>query len=84
MVKKLKKLGKVDILSVGPNKEEEKKDGKKEEKTEEKKEEKMNIRCYIEILEKIAISLLYFMAILLLISIAFIFIWLSLCSLRDD
>lgn len=44
----------------------------------------MNIRCYIEILEKIAISLLYFMAILLLISIAFIFIWLSLCSLRDD
>lgn len=42
MVKKLKKLGKVDILSVGPNKEEEKKDGKKEEKTEEKKEEKQD------------------------------------------
>ncbi|GFY81937.1 copper transport protein family [Actinidia rufa] len=34
VVKKLKKIGKVDILSVGPAKEE-----KKEEKTEEKKEE---------------------------------------------
>ncbi|PSS34318.1 Heavy metal-associated isoprenylated plant protein [Actinidia chinensis var. chinensis] len=34
VVKKLKKIGKVDILSVGPAKEE-----KKEEKTDEKKEE---------------------------------------------
>ncbi|GFY81919.1 copper transport protein family [Actinidia rufa] len=34
VVKKLKKIGKVDILSVGPAKEE-----KKEDKTEEKKEE---------------------------------------------
>lgn len=44
VVKKLKKVGKVDILSVGPAKEEkkeEKKEDKKEEKKpEEKKEEK--------------------------------------------
>ncbi|XP_050386639.1 heavy metal-associated isoprenylated plant protein 39 [Argentina anserina] len=44
VVKKLKKVGKVDIISVGPAKEEkkeEKKDEKKEEKKEgEKKEEK--------------------------------------------
>ncbi|XP_057424756.1 heavy metal-associated isoprenylated plant protein 39-like isoform X1 [Lotus japonicus] len=40
VVKKLKKVGKVDIISVGPAKEEkkeEKKDEKKEEKPEEKK-----------------------------------------------
>ncbi|CAK9169492.1 unnamed protein product [Ilex paraguariensis] len=43
MVKKLKKVAKVDIISVGPAKEEkkeEKKDDKKEDKKEEKKEEK--------------------------------------------
>ncbi|KAL6541580.1 hypothetical protein OROGR_011066 [Orobanche gracilis] len=41
VVKKLKKVGKVDILSVGPAKEEEKKEEKKEEKREEEnKEEK--------------------------------------------
>lgn len=43
VVKKLKKVGKVDIISVGPAKEEkkeEKKDESKDEKKEEKKEEK--------------------------------------------
>lgn len=43
VVKKLKKVGKVDIISVGPAKEEKKeenKDEKKEEKKEEKQEEK--------------------------------------------
>ncbi|KAJ1391054.1 Heavy metal-associated domain superfamily [Sesbania bispinosa] len=43
VVKKLKKVGKVDIVSVGPAKEEkkeEKKDENKEEKKEEKQEEK--------------------------------------------
>ncbi|KAK6925807.1 hypothetical protein RJ641_007526 [Dillenia turbinata] len=43
VVKKLKKVGKVDIVSVGPAKEEkkeEKKDEKKDDKKEEKKEEK--------------------------------------------
>ncbi|XP_061369538.1 heavy metal-associated isoprenylated plant protein 39-like isoform X1 [Gastrolobium bilobum] len=39
VVKKLKKVGKVDIISVGPAKEE-KKEEKKDEKKEEKKEEK--------------------------------------------
>ena len=39
VVKKLKKVGKVDILSVGPAKEE-KKEEKKEEQKEEKKEKK--------------------------------------------
>ena len=39
VVKKLKKVGKVDILSVGPAKEE-KKEERKEEQMEEKKEEK--------------------------------------------
>ena len=39
VVKKLKKVGKVDILSVGPAKEE-KKEEKEEEQKEEKKEEK--------------------------------------------
>ncbi|KAK2458098.1 heavy metal-associated isoprenylated plant protein [Trifolium repens] len=39
VVKKLKKVGKVDIISVGPAIEE-KKDEKKEEKKDEKKEEK--------------------------------------------
>lgn len=38
VVKKLKKVGKVDLLSVGPAKEE-KKEEKKEENKEEKKEE---------------------------------------------
>lgn len=43
VVKKLKKVGKVDIISVGPAKEqkkEEKKGEKKEDKKEDKKEEK--------------------------------------------
>lgn len=43
IAKKLKKLGKVDIVSVGPAKEEkkeEKKEDKKEEKKEDKKEDK--------------------------------------------
>ncbi|CAN6569433.1 unnamed protein product [Malus baccata var. baccata] len=47
VVKKLKKVGKVDIVTVGPAKEEkkeekkdDKKDGKKEDKKEEKKEDK--------------------------------------------
>ncbi|KAL1296409.1 hypothetical protein AAHE18_19G280000 [Arachis hypogaea] len=39
VVKKLKKIGKVDILSVGPAKEEKKEETKQEEKKEEKKEE---------------------------------------------
>lgn len=39
LVKKLKKVGKVDIISVGPAKEE-KQEEKKEEKKEEKQEEK--------------------------------------------
>ncbi|KAE8733926.1 hypothetical protein F3Y22_tig00000916pilonHSYRG00298 [Hibiscus syriacus] len=37
VVKKLKKVGKVDIISIGPAKEEKKKEKKKEEKKEEKK-----------------------------------------------
>ncbi|KAL5727906.1 hypothetical protein ACHQM5_001048 [Ranunculus cassubicifolius] len=43
VAKKLKKLGKIDIVSVGPAKEEkkeEKKDEKKDEKKEEKKDQK--------------------------------------------
>jgi ribosomal protein L12E/L44/L45/RPP1/RPP2 len=40
VVKKLKKVGKVDIMSVGPAKEEKKEDKKEEEKKDEKKEEK--------------------------------------------
>ncbi|TKY51295.1 DEAD-box ATP-dependent RNA helicase 40 [Spatholobus suberectus] len=40
VVKKLKKVGKVDIQSVGPAKEEKKEEEKKEEKKEEKPEEK--------------------------------------------
>ncbi|KAL6659958.1 hypothetical protein ACP70R_002080 [Stipagrostis hirtigluma subsp. patula] len=43
IAKKLKKIGKIDIVSVGPAKEEkkpEKKDEKKEEKKDDKKEEK--------------------------------------------
>ncbi|KAK2404621.1 hypothetical protein P8452_10268 [Trifolium repens] len=40
VVKKLKKVGKVDIISVGPAIEEKKEDEKKEEKKDEKKEEK--------------------------------------------
>ncbi|XP_073127670.1 heavy metal-associated isoprenylated plant protein 39 [Henckelia pumila] len=41
VVKKLKKVGKVDIVSVGPAKEEKKEEAKKpEEKKEEKKDEK--------------------------------------------
>ncbi|WJX14537.1 hypothetical protein P8452_04781 [Trifolium repens] len=40
VVKKLKKVGKVDIISVGPAKEEKKEDKKEEEKKDEKKEEK--------------------------------------------
>ena len=43
IAKKLKKLGKIDIISVGPAKEEkkpEKKEEKKEQKKEEKKEDK--------------------------------------------
>ena len=39
VVKKLKKVGKVDIISVGPAKEEKKEEKKEEEKKEEKKEE---------------------------------------------
>ncbi|KAL1342506.1 hypothetical protein HN51_029060 [Arachis hypogaea] len=39
VVKKLKKIGKVDILSVGPAKEEKKEETKQEEKKEEKQEE---------------------------------------------
>ncbi|PIN22273.1 Copper chaperone [Handroanthus impetiginosus] len=39
VVKKLKKVGKIDILSVGPAKEEEKKEEKQEDKKEDKKEE---------------------------------------------
>lgn len=39
IAKKLKKIGKIDIVTVGPAKEE-KKDEKKEEKKEEKKDEK--------------------------------------------
>ncbi|XP_039120645.1 heavy metal-associated isoprenylated plant protein 39-like [Dioscorea cayenensis subsp. rotundata] len=39
IAKKLKKIGKIDIVTVGPAKEE-KKDEKKEEKKDEKKEEK--------------------------------------------
>ncbi|XP_045806355.1 heavy metal-associated isoprenylated plant protein 39-like isoform X2 [Trifolium pratense] len=40
VVKKLKKVGKIDIISVGPAIEEKKEDEKKEEKKDEKKEEK--------------------------------------------
>ncbi|MED6143432.1 hypothetical protein PIB30_006006 [Stylosanthes scabra] len=40
VVKKLKKIGKVDILSVGPAKEEKKEEPKEEEKKEEKNEER--------------------------------------------
>jgi carbamoylphosphate synthase small subunit len=40
VVKKLKKVGKVDIISVGPAIEEKKEDKKEEEKKDEKKEEK--------------------------------------------
>lgn len=40
VVKKLKKVGKVDIISVGPAVEEKKKEEKKEEKKEDKKEDK--------------------------------------------
>ncbi|XP_030532987.1 heavy metal-associated isoprenylated plant protein 39-like [Rhodamnia argentea] len=39
VAKKLKKLGKVDIISVGPAKEE-KKEGKKDDKKDEKKDDK--------------------------------------------
>ncbi|MED6188275.1 hypothetical protein PIB30_084405 [Stylosanthes scabra] len=39
VVKKLKKIGKVDILSVGPAKEEKKEETKEEDKKEEKKQE---------------------------------------------
>ncbi|PIN13467.1 Copper chaperone [Handroanthus impetiginosus] len=39
VVKNLKKVGKIDILSVGPAKEEEKKEEKQEDKKEDKKEE---------------------------------------------
>ncbi|KAK6936861.1 Heavy metal-associated domain, HMA [Dillenia turbinata] len=40
VVKKLKKVGKVDIVSVGPAKEEKKKEEKKDDKKGDKKEEK--------------------------------------------
>lgn len=39
MVKRLKKVGKVDIISIGSAKEEKKEEPKKEESKEEKKEE---------------------------------------------
>ncbi|GFY84219.1 copper transport protein family [Actinidia rufa] len=39
VVKKLKKVGKVDIISIGPAKEEKKEEKKEEPKKEEKKEE---------------------------------------------